>query len=72
MDAQSLIDALRARAKKFVALDTPGDQDLADVATDIGAGFVPFVGTAGVFRSARRVGFCEDGGGGCDAAYRGH
>jgi hypothetical protein len=46
MDASAIIDALRSRAKKFVALDTPGDQDLADVATDIGAGFVPGVGTA--------------------------
>jgi hypothetical protein len=46
MDASALIDALRSRAKKFVALDTPEDQDLADVATDIGAGFVPGVGTA--------------------------
>lgn len=46
MDASAIIDALRDRAKKFVALDTPADQDLADVATDIGAGFVPGVGTA--------------------------
>lgn len=46
MDASALIDALRSRAKKFVALDTPDDQDLADVATDISAGFVPGVGTA--------------------------
>jgi hypothetical protein len=46
MDASEIIDALRSRAKKFVSLDTPGDQDLADVATDIGAGFVPGVGTA--------------------------
>lgn len=59
MDAQSLIDALRARAKKFVSLDTPGDQDMADVATDIGAGFVPGVGTAlsaRDFERARREG----------------
>ena len=46
MDASALIDALRSRAKKFVSFDTPEDQDLADVATDIGAGFVPGVGTA--------------------------
>ena len=46
MDASAIIDALRSRAKKFVSLDTPDDQDLADVATDIGAGFVPGVGTA--------------------------
>lgn len=46
MNYQAAIQALRDRGRKFVALDTPQDQDLADVATDIGAGFLPGVGTA--------------------------
>ena len=46
MDTRTVIDELRNRARKFVSLDTPQDSDLADVATDIGAGFMPVVGTA--------------------------
>lgn len=46
MDMQSVIAALRDRARKFVSLDTPQDADLADTATDIGAGFLPGIGTA--------------------------
>lgn len=46
MDAQSMIDALRNRARKFVALDAPEDSDMGDVATDVAAGFLPGVGTA--------------------------
>jgi hypothetical protein len=46
MDAQSIIESLRNRARRFVSLDTPQDSDLGDTATDIGAGFLPGVGTA--------------------------
>jgi hypothetical protein len=46
MEPQDLIDALRNRARKFVSLDTPQDSDLADMAADIGAGFLPGIGTA--------------------------
>lgn len=46
MDAQSIIESLRNRARRFVSLDAPQDSDLADTATDIGAGFLPGVGTA--------------------------
>lgn len=59
MDTQALIAALRDRARKFVALDTPEDADLADTAIDIGAGFLPVVGTAQAgrdFERARREG----------------
>jgi len=59
MDYQTLINALRDRARKFTALDTPEDQDLGDIALDIGAGFVPVVGTAQAgrdFERARREG----------------
>lgn len=59
MDAQALINALRDRARKFVSLDTPEDSDLGDLAIDIGAGFVPVVGTATSgrdFERARREG----------------
>lgn len=59
MDAQALISALRDRARKFVSLDTPEDADLGDMAIDIGAGFVPVVGTAQAgrdFERARREG----------------
>ncbi len=59
MDYQSFINSLRDRTRKFTALDTPEDQDLADIALDIGAGFVPVVGTAQAgrdFERARREG----------------
>lgn len=59
MDTQALIAALRDRARKFVSLDTPEDADLADTAIDIGAGFLPVVGTAQAgrdFERARREG----------------
>jgi hypothetical protein len=46
MDYQTIISALRDRARKAVALDAPADADLGDTAIDIGAGFVPGVGTA--------------------------
>jgi hypothetical protein len=46
MEPQDLINALRARARKFVSLDTPKDSDLGDMAADIGAGFLPGIGTA--------------------------
>jgi hypothetical protein len=59
MDAQAIIAALRDRARKFVSLDTPEDQDLGDLAIDIGAGFVPGIGQAQAgrdFERARREG----------------
>jgi hypothetical protein len=57
--ANEIIEALRNRARKLVALDTPEDQDLVDVGADVGAGFVPGVGTAlsvRDFERARREG----------------
>lgn len=55
MDAQAVINALRDRARKFVSLDTPEDADLGDMAIDIGAGFVPVVGTAQAGRDFERA-----------------
>lgn len=59
MDQNSIIQALRDRARKFVSLDSPQDSDLGDLAIDIGAGFLPVVGTgtsARDFERARREG----------------
>jgi len=59
MDAQSIIAALRDRARKYVSLDTPEDADLGDMAIDIATGFLPVVGTAQAgrdFERARREG----------------
>lgn len=62
MDYQTVINALRDRGRKFISLDNPQDSDLADLADlaiDIGAGFVPVVGTATAgrdFERARREG----------------
>lgn len=59
MDYQSFINALRDRVRKVVTLDAPEDADLGDTAIDIGAGFVPGVGTAlsaRDFERARREG----------------
>lgn len=59
MDYQTVINELRNRARKFVALDTPEDADLGDIAIDIGAGFVPGIGQAQAgrdFERARREG----------------
>lgn len=59
MDYQTVIDELRNRARKFVSLNTPEDADLGDMALDIGAGFLPVVGTAQAgrdFERARREG----------------
>lgn len=59
MDASAIIQALRDRASRFTSLDTPQDSDLADTAIDIGAGFLPVVGTAQSardFERARREG----------------
>lgn len=46
MDYDTIIQALRDRGRKVVALDSPQDSDLGDTAIDIGAGFLPGVGTA--------------------------
>jgi hypothetical protein len=59
MDMTTAIQALRDRGRRMVSLDTPADADLGDVAVDIGAGFVPGVGTAlsaRDFERARREG----------------
>lgn len=55
MDAQAIINELRRRGSNMVALDTPQDQDLADIALDIGAGFLPVVGTAQAGRDFERA-----------------
>lgn len=59
MDYQTVINALRDRARKFASLDNQPDADLGDMAIDIGAGFVPGLGTAQAgrdFERARREG----------------
>lgn len=55
MEPQDLINALRDRARKFVSLDTPEDSDLGDLAIDIGAGFLPVIGTAQAGRDFERA-----------------
>ncbi len=55
MDAKAIVNELRNRARKFVSLDNPEDGDLADMAIDIGAGFVPVVGTATAGRDFERA-----------------
>lgn len=55
MDAQEIVNALRDRARKFVSLSTPEDSDLGDLAIDIGAGFLPVVGTAQAGRDFERA-----------------
>lgn len=55
--ADQRIEALRNRVQKLLSLDTPEDQDMVDVGADIGAGFVPGLGTvisARDFERARR------------------
>jgi len=52
---EAVINALRDRARKFVSLDTPEDSDLGDMAIDIGAGFLPVVGTAQAGRDFERA-----------------
>jgi hypothetical protein len=55
MDTQALIQALRDRARRFTSLDTPQDGDLGDTAIDIGAGFLPVIGTAQAGRDFERA-----------------
>lgn len=55
MDAQAIINELRNRGRKFVSLDSPQDGDLADLAIDIGSGFVPVVGTATAGRDGQSI-----------------
>ena len=43
---QALRNQVRERAGRMTSLDTPEDADLGDVALDIGAGFLPGVGSA--------------------------
>lgn len=54
MDMTSIIQSLRDRGRRMTSLDTPADADLGDVALDIGAGFVPGVGSALGARDAVR------------------
>lgn len=53
--APALAAALRSRAGKMVSLDTPQDQDAADVSADILAGFAPGLGTAQGARDFERA-----------------
>lgn len=55
MDYETIVKALRDRARKFTSLDTPKDADLADTAIDIGSAFVPVVGTATSARDFERA-----------------
>lgn len=55
MDYRAIVEALRDRARKFVSLDTPQDGDLGDMAIDIGAGFLPGIGTAQSARDLERA-----------------
>lgn len=52
---QEMIDELRRRAANMVSLDTPEDQDFADIGADIAMGFVPVVGTAQAGRDFERA-----------------
>lgn len=59
MDLQSVINSLRDRGRKMVALDNPQEQDMVDIGADIGAGFLPGVGQVQAgrdFERARRDG----------------
>ena len=51
---QALRNQVRERAGRMTSLDTPEDADLGDVALDIGAGFLPGVGSALGARDAVR------------------
>ena len=55
MDLQSVINSLRDRGRKMVALDNPQDQDLYDIGADIGVGFVPGVGQVQAGRDFERA-----------------
>jgi hypothetical protein len=61
MDLADIIAALRGRARDFVSLDTPEGQDLGHLATDIGAGFTPGLGTALSARDLERARREDDG-----------
>lgn len=53
-DLKSLVNELRRRVNTLTSLDNPEDQDAADIATDIAAGFVPVVGQAQAVRDFER------------------
>lgn len=53
--SSAMMDALRKRASKMLSLDTPQDQDAADVGADIAAGFTPFVGDVQSMRDFERA-----------------
>lgn len=55
MDLQSVINSLRDRGRKMVALDNPQDQDWYDIGADVGAGFLPVVGQAQAARDFERA-----------------
>lgn len=48
------VKALRDRARKMVALDTPQDADLTDVGADIAVGFTPGLGQVQALRDLER------------------
>ena len=52
---QSVIDELRRRGRNLVSLDTPKDQDLADLGTDLALSFVPGLGQAQAGRDFERA-----------------
>lgn len=55
MNVEELIAALRKKSEPFVSLDTPQDMSLGEIAADIGAGFVPGIGTAMSARDFERA-----------------
>lgn len=55
MDMNSVIAALRERARKFVSLEAPKDSDLVDTAQDVGYGFMPVIGQALAARDYERA-----------------
>lgn len=52
--SQAVIDELRRRVRNLVSLDTPQDQDFADVGTDLAIGFTPGLGQAQALRDFER------------------
>lgn len=55
MDRNNMVAALRRRAGDMASLDTPEDQDALGLGLDIGAGFLPGVGTALAARDLERA-----------------
>jgi hypothetical protein len=53
--ANPYVEELRRRARNLISLDSPADQDVADIGADIALGFVPVVGTAQAGRDFERA-----------------